>query len=99
MTGYAFIARPSGRRYYSVVRGGSEQYDNTRPITAPPIGVCEADGATCPHTGQTIVERQSHPLYIGPPSPKITTPAGATSPDYKSDWGLSDWREQQRPAG
>jgi hypothetical protein len=59
----------------------------TRPITAPDLNECETAGKTCPTTGQTVWNSTSA-LCISGTTPKITTPAGATSPDYKSDWGL-----------
>jgi hypothetical protein len=59
----------------------------TRPITAPDVGKCEQDGKTCPRTGHTVWNAGDK-LCITGKMPKVVTPSGATSPDYKSAWGL-----------
>jgi len=98
MTGYAFISL--GLQDVATTPLCAEDPNNTtntRPITAPPIGVCEADGATCPHTGQTIWNDKAT-LCISGTIPKITTPPELLLLTINPT-GASDWREHQRPAG
>jgi hypothetical protein len=60
----------------------------TRPITAPDVGKCEQEGKTCPRTGHTVWSSPDKLCITGGKIPKVVTPSGATSPDYKSAWGL-----------
>lgn len=88
MQGYAFIALGLQDSADSpVCAEDPKNLSNTRPITAPPLGQCNADGKTCPTTGQTVWA-STDKLCLTGKIPKVTTPSGSTSPDYTSAWGL-----------
>jgi hypothetical protein len=82
MTGYGFIALGIQDSVSSpVCAEDPKDLNNTRPITAPPIGECEAEGKTCPRTGQAVWNAADK-LCISGKIPKVQ------NADYTSNWGL-----------
>ena len=84
MTGYAYIALgPQDKADSPVCAEDPNKLDVTRPIKAPPTGVCQDGVNTCPLTGHTVWDPQSdNSLCITGKIPKVQ------GGDYTSYWGL-----------
>ena len=85
MTGYAFIALGiKDTATQPVCAEDPNDLTNTRLITAPPVGECDAAGKTCPVTGRTVWKNEGD-LCISGTIPKVT---GEAATMYKENWGL-----------
>jgi hypothetical protein len=82
MTGYGYVALGLRDSLSDpMCAEDPKDLNNKRPITAPPIGECEAEGKTCPQTGQAVWNAPDK-LCITGKVPKVE------NSDYTSAWGV-----------